>query len=117
VWIRTPRITLARLAALGLAILAAGYNIFILGPRMNGNLNDYWNAAASGDNETALIAQQAFMADHDPASATLAAIALAALTLTITGAMALTAKPRTSDTAAPAAKPSRLETPALATKS
>lgn len=112
VWIRTPRITLARLAALGLAILAAGYNIFILGPRMNSNLSDYWTAAAAGDSDAALAAQQAFMADHTPASNTLAAIAIAALALTITGAMALTAKPRA--TAEP--KPSRLETPSLATK-
>ncbi len=112
VWIRTPRITLVRLAALGLAILAAGYNIFILGPRMNGNLSDYWNAAAAGDNDAALAAQQAFMADHTPASNTLAAIAIAALALTITGAMALTAKPRATSLPSPP----RLETPSLATR-
>ncbi|MEM0915299.1 MAG: hypothetical protein AAGK09_11900 [Planctomycetota bacterium] len=112
VWIQTPRITLARLSSLGLAILASGYNIFILAPRMNGNLDDYWTAAAAGDNEAALAAQQAFMADHTPASNTMAAVAIAALALTMTGAMALTAKPR----AAAAPKPSRLETPALASK-
>ncbi|MEL6795887.1 MAG: hypothetical protein AAFO89_03605, partial [Planctomycetota bacterium] len=87
-------------------------NIFILGPRMNANLSDYWTAAAAGDNDTALAAQQAFMADHTPASNTLAAIAIAALALTVTGAMAITAKPRA--TAEP--KPARLETPSLATK-
>lgn len=92
-WITTPKLTLTRLCALGLAILAAGYNIFILGPRMNGNLQDYWQAAADGNNQAATIAQQAFMADHAPASNTLAAIALAALAMVITAALALTARP------------------------
>lgn len=113
IWIQIPRITLARLAALGLAILAAGYNIFVLGPRMNRNLTDYWNAAAAGDNAAATIARDAFMADHTPASNTLAAIAIAALALTVTAAMAITAKPRS---AAQLPKPQRLETPELATQ-
>ncbi len=114
VWIRTPRITLARLASLGLAILASGYNVFILGPRMNTNLREYWQAAEAGDNPAAQAAQQAFMADHDPASVALAAVAIAAFALTVTGAMGITAKPRSAQT--PSDPPSRLETPELATK-
>lgn len=113
VWIQTPRITLARLSALGAAILASGYNIFILGPRMNTNLQTYWQAAATGDNTAALAAQQAFMADHTPASNTLAAVAIAALALTITAAMAATAKPRAGGATKPA---QRLQPPALANK-
>ncbi|MEO1585061.1 MAG: hypothetical protein AAFR96_10900 [Planctomycetota bacterium] len=115
-WASAPKVTFARLASLGTAVLAAGYNLFILGPRMNGNLQDYWAAAAAGNNAEALTAQQAFMADHAPASNTLAAIAIAALALVVTSALALTASPAKATKPAPAKPTSPLETPELATK-
>ncbi|MEM8758026.1 MAG: hypothetical protein AAGF47_09625 [Planctomycetota bacterium] len=117
---RTRAITLTRLTVFSAALGLIAYNLLVLGARMNTNLGAYWRAAAAGENEAAAAAQQAFMADHGPASAVLVAMTLATLALTITGTLGATATPRDDESAGPrnsSIKPSspRLEKPALAT--
>ncbi|MGP1271979.1 MAG: DUF4149 domain-containing protein [Phycisphaerales bacterium] len=92
--------TFFRLVAFGIALLLLAYNLFVLGPRMNGHLTDYWTAARAGQNEQAERARNAFMDDHGPATNTLAGTVLATLVLTAVGVASVSRAAR-SDVAGP----------------
>lgn len=93
VW-RARIATFLRLSAFGAALLLLAYNFFLLAPRMNTNLDNYWTAAETGDNEAALDAQQAFMRDHGPATRTMAGTMVATLLLTGIGVAAVASSPQ-----------------------
>ena len=71
---RTPRSAL-RITFFSGAITALAYQLFVLAPRMNANLQGHWTAAAGGDNAAAQALREAFTADHPTASTTLGVIA------------------------------------------
>ena len=68
-----------RLLALGAALVALAYQLFVLGPRMYENLRAYWAAAERGDTPAAEQFRQAFAADHSSASTAIGAMTIAAL--------------------------------------
>lgn len=78
-----------RAALLGAALLLAAWHLLIQGPRMDGDLRAYWNAAAGGDNEAALRHQEAFSAQHPGASRTMGATFAATLAGLTLGAWSL----------------------------
>ena len=68
---------LARACAMGAAGLLVAYELFVLGPAMQQDLTQYWEAARVGDNALAQAAREAFMARHPEASRVLGLTALA----------------------------------------
>ncbi len=68
---------LSRACALGAAIILVAYELLVLGPAMQQDLVQYWNAARAGDNALARSAREAFMARHPEASRVLGLTALA----------------------------------------
>lgn len=78
--------TLVRLVTLASALLLAAYQIMVLGPRMQSNLNAFYAAARSGQVETARAYRDAFDADH-PASTRV----LGGTLLAVVGALSATA--------------------------
>lgn len=83
-----PVITGLRIIALLAAISLMTYSFAFLGKRMNLNLTNYWESARTGDNESALVYQQAFDKDHPTASRVMVGSFLCALLLTTSGAFA-----------------------------
>lgn len=83
-----PIVTALRIISLLAAISILAYSFAFLGPRMNLNLVNYWDAAKTGDNEAALVYQQAFDKDHPTASRVMVGSFLCALLLTTSGAFA-----------------------------
>lgn len=78
-----------RAAALGAAFLLVSYHLLIQAPRMDRDLRAYWDAAASGDNDAALIHQEAFSRQHPGASRTMTATFIATLATLGLGAWSL----------------------------
>ena len=78
-----------RAAALGAAFLLVSYHLLIQAPRMDRDLRAYWDAAASGDNDAALIHQEAFSRQHPNASRTMTATFIATLATLGLGAWSL----------------------------
>ncbi len=79
-----------RAGALGVAFLLVSYHLLIQGPRMDRDLRAYWDAAASGDNATAKVHQDAFAAQHGGASRIMTATFAATLLTLGLGAWSLT---------------------------
>lgn len=77
-WWRTPRAA-ARICLLCCAITLLAYQLFVLSPRMQGNLKGYWAAALAGDTPLAETLRAAFSADHPTATNVLGATALVVL--------------------------------------
>ena len=63
-WIRPTLAGAIRVVAVGLTMALVSYWLFVMGPQMFGHLNDYWAAAADGNNEAAAAARDAFRAMH-----------------------------------------------------
>lgn len=78
-----------RAAALGAAFLLVSYHLLIQAPRMDRDLRAYWDAAAAGDNDAALIHQEAFSRQHPNASRTMTATFVATLASLGLGAWSL----------------------------
>ncbi len=78
-----------RAAALGAAFLLVSYHLLIQGPRMDRDLRAYWDAAASGDNDAAVIRQEAFSRQHPGASRIMTATFIATLATLGLGAWSL----------------------------
>ncbi|GAB5495692.1 MAG: hypothetical protein Phyf2KO_07720 [Phycisphaerales bacterium] len=107
-----PIVTGLRIIALLAAVSLMTYSFAFLGPRMNTNMVSYWDAAKTGDNESALAYQQAFDEDHPTASRVMVGSFLCALLLTTSGAFA--ASGAASRTASPVSANIRtLEEPSL----
>ncbi|RNC81928.1 MAG: hypothetical protein ED559_09130 [Phycisphaera sp.] len=83
-----PIVTGLRIISLLAAISLMTYSFAFLGPRMNTNMVNYWDAAKTGDNESALAHQQAFDKDHPTASRVMVGSFLCALLLNTSGAFA-----------------------------
>ncbi len=78
-----------RAGALGVAFLLVSYHLLIQGPRMDRDLRAYWDAAASGDNATARVHQDAFAARHGGASRIMGATFVATMLTLGLGAWSL----------------------------
>lgn len=87
-------IGIVRLLALGVALLAFGFQLFYLRPKMDVDLAMYWDAAKQADTERAESHRQAYNDRHPTVSNLMGATALASLTLSLAGAWAAT---RTKD--------------------
>ncbi len=110
---RTARSAL-RITFLSGALTALAYQLFVLAPRMNANLQAHWAAAAVGDDARAQTLREVFTADHPTASATLGMIAvLVAICLGLAAWPGATPGRAGGSSPTPAAAP-RLEVPALA---
>ncbi|MEM0983262.1 MAG: hypothetical protein AAGI17_04860 [Planctomycetota bacterium] len=79
-----------RITLLTIAMSLLSYNLFFLAPRMQANATTYWEAARTGEVETADAAYAAFDADHPTASRVLGGTAIAVLGVTIAGAWSAT---------------------------
>jgi len=105
-----------RLLALCVALVALGFQLFVLAPRMSLNLKTYWQAAQAGDRPLADRHQAAFSTDHTTAQNTLATITLAVGVLLLLSVwpqgLAAPTLPTTPPTPRPAGD-SPLEPPAL----
>lgn len=110
---RTARSAL-RITFLSGAITALAYQLFVLAPRINANLQAHWTAAAAGDNATAQTQRAAFTADHPTASATLAVIATLVAVCLGLAAWPGSGPGYVGGSAPTAASGPRLEEPALA---
>jgi hypothetical protein len=80
-WIATPgglrgKLQAARVVALACVISLFCYYFFVLAPGMSENLRQYWQAAAAGDNATALKFKALFDADHPTSSRVLSSLAV-----------------------------------------
>jgi hypothetical protein len=86
-WLR-PIATSIRLIALFCAVGLLTYSFSFLGPRMNTNMVNYWDAARAGDNESAAGFQAAFDSDHPTATKVMIGSFLCSLLVTSSGALA-----------------------------
>lgn len=77
---------ISRLLLLATALGLFGYQLFFLRPEMDVELRSYWDAARAGQTELAEASRAAFNDRHPTASNLMAATALAALGLSVTGA-------------------------------
>ncbi len=93
---------LARACALGAALILVAYELFVLGPAMEQDLVQYWEAARAGDNALAQSAREAFMARHPEASRVLGLTALS-VAVAIVGQVFSLLGASTSDAVAAAA--------------
>lgn len=102
-----------RLFALGAAMILASYQLFVLSPRMQANVSQYWQEAEAGNNDAAEAARVAFEADHPTASRTLGATALFTAILLASGAWSAASAAEPEKPEVPRSK-SGLEQPGLA---
>ncbi|MCA9303934.1 MAG: hypothetical protein KC996_07430 [Phycisphaerales bacterium] len=80
--------TLARVARSVILCIALGilsYHLFVLMPGMHNDLKAYWDAAAIGDNLTADMHKDAFLALHTTASRSIGGTTIAALVAFVLG--------------------------------
>ena len=84
---------LLRALLIATLIGTTGYHVFVLAPRMNANLRQFWTLAESGATDetgrTAAMYQAAFDADHPRASTMLSTNALLVAGLVVVSAVAL----------------------------
>ncbi|MFI4892893.1 MAG: hypothetical protein ACIAQ0_05575 [Phycisphaerales bacterium JB058] len=104
-----------RLVAFFGALSLLTYSFVFLGPRMNTNMVNYWEAAEAGNNEAALEYQAAFDKDHPTASTVMVSSFACVTLLMISGAFAATARTATPAQPSGASKPT-LEQPSLTRK-
>jgi hypothetical protein len=102
-----------RLFALGAVMILASYQLFVLSPRMQTNVERYWQAAEAGENDAAESARLAFSADHPTASRVLGATALSVAILLAAGAWSAASAAQPERAPRPASR-SGLEEPGLA---
>lgn len=113
---RRPWATAVRLIAFFAALSLLTYSFFFLGPRMNTNMRQYWDAALAGQNDSALRYQAAFDKDHPTASNVMVASFCCVTLLMIAGAFAAAGQaPAPSSSETPASR-SNLEQPTLTRK-
>ena len=107
-----PIATSIRLIALFCAVGLLTYSFAFLGPRMNTNMVNYWDAARAGENDAATSYQLAFDKDHPTATKVMIGSFLCALLVTSSGALSVAgaAVPNSTATKAP---PSKLQQPEL----
>ncbi len=97
-----------RAVLLSAASILVAYQLFILAPRMQTNLQAFWDAARAGDAARAEALRSAFEVDHPTASNVLVATGVCVLLSLLTAAWSAAASPTT-----PAGE---LESPALLRK-
>lgn len=102
-----------RLLVLAVALVALGFQLFVLAPRMSLNLRTYWQAAQTGDRPLADQHQAAFSSDHPTAQNTLATITLAVGVLLLLSVWPQGLAAATTPLAAQPAGDPPLEPPAL----
>lgn len=101
-----PIATSIRLIALFCAVGLLTYSFAFLGPRMNTNMVNYWDAARAGENDAAKSNQLAFDKDHPTATKVMIGSFLCALLVTSSGALSVAgaAVPNSTATKAPSSK-------------
>lgn len=82
-----------RLTIFCLALTLLSYWIFLLAPRMQTDLDAYWNAAAAGDTTAAQTAKASFDKDHPTASRLLGGIGLSVAASLVLTSLSATAAP------------------------
>lgn len=112
-----PRLAGVRVLLFSIASAVLGYHLFILAPRMHGNLREFYVRAMAGENDAAEVARQAFGADHPTASKVLGAMAVSLFVLLCVTVWSLAMGPSAGAVAARArAAGGGLEEPALLRK-
>lgn len=103
-----------RVLAAAVLMLLVSYDTFVLAPRMNDNLGEFWRAAQAGEAAEAQRARDAFDADHPAASRLMGFMAFMLVVLVFSSAAALSggAAP-TPASASPAPRGPQLEEPEL----
>lgn len=79
-----------RTLAIALGLSGVCYELFVLAPRMQSNLQEFWSLPETGDIEAALAARDAFQADHPTATTTLVFTFICVGVAVMTSAAALT---------------------------
>lgn len=102
-----------RALALGVALIAVCYELFVLAPRMQTNLQAFWRLPETGDVEAALAARQRFQLDHPKATMTLMITFASVGVMVLSSAAALTAPPGSTARPGASATGGGLEEPAL----
>lgn len=77
---------LVRALALTVAMGLLCYQLFVLGPRMQANVQSYWTLAKAGEVERASDFERAFSADHPTSTNVLGGTAVGVLMLIVSGA-------------------------------
>ncbi|MFG0330157.1 MAG: hypothetical protein ACF8PN_09695 [Phycisphaerales bacterium] len=101
-----------RTAAIGFALVALAYHLFILAPRMQTQLVEFWSVTEHGDIDRALAARAAFDEAHPTGTRVLVFITICVMTAIIASAAALTTPEEDAPTIA-ARRPGALEEPEL----